>query len=192
MMLSQTSCYSDLRFVMTDHMTNRISLGVFLLYWFMTVDFRKPFSFTELNHNCFIDSVTTLHGWEWCQTSFHVGISLRAKRNDYVSAVFLYLPQFFSLELILTTIQNSTRMSVRSTFFFKFRQNGGRFQDYFLQRRLCFQFRHQLSFFGIYLLQSAPWPAISCRGTSPKREAVAICKSLILKTLKTTVRTLTP
>ena len=31
MMLSQTSCYSDLRSVMTDHMTNIISLSLFTL-----------------------------------------------------------------------------------------------------------------------------------------------------------------
>ena len=49
-----------------------------------------------------------------------------------------------------------------------------------------------LSLSGIFLFHKAPWPAISCQGTSPKREAVAICNSVTLQTLKTTVRTLTP
>ena len=48
-----------------------------------------------------------------------------------------------------------------------------------------------LSLFGILLFHKAPWSAISCRGTSPKWEAVAICNSVTLQTSKTTaVRTL--
>ena len=35
-----------------------------------------------------------------------------------------------------------------------------------------------LPLFGILLFHKAPRPAISCRGTLPKREAVAICNSV--------------
>ena len=50
-----------------------------------------------------------------------------------------------------------------------------------------------LSLVGIYLFHKAPWPAISCRGTSSKRETVAICNSVTLQNFeKQTARTLTP
>ena len=48
-----------------------------------------------------------------------------------------------------------------------------------------------MSLSGIFFFHKAPWPAISCQGTSPKREAVAICNSVTLQTLKTTAGTLT-
>ena len=41
-----------------------------------------------------------------------------------------------------------------------------------------------LSFSGILLFHKAPWPAISCRDTSLKREAVAICNSVTLQNVE--------